>query len=424
MVRHSSRYILAVIFVSIIALFTFPAATAHWLKGYDFSMKLQDGGKLTNTTAFNNAYHTIAYEFTPALATTQQQSADINFVRFDYAFGDYVVDVKDCYSTVGDDVETQYEFISTNYTRGGGNYTVVLEYNQTITPALFNLTMGQPKTTVWCDVMFSAFPTSTLPAFPGGCFSADLASVPQVTTTNGTHGYAAYEPAHNYDLQNCLPYNKDDFTNAQHYNVFSTIIDYKQTVVLSASISGFEKKSCGVVIDQLVEIALDAMWVYVKTAASASIPGAAPTKTPLSSICGQHDGDDDGYTATLLVEIAAGPVEFDLMGVMSQVMTVINDVPLMDQIVSFTYAEQIVPPSCGDGIVNGDETDKDCGGSGCNVRCRGSQRCLVDEDCQSLLCTNGACVGSNYNAAIPVQSVHAAAILGVVVVASLAAFMF
>ena len=53
------------------------------------------------------------------------------------------------------------------------------------------------------------------------------------------------------------------------------------------------------------------------------------------------------------------------------------------------------PPSCSDGVKNGDETDVDCGGS-CGPTCRHSdpqQKCLVPGDCISGVCGVSAPVG-------------------------------
>ena len=47
--------------------------------------------------------------------------------------------------------------------------------------------------------------------------------------------------------------------------------------------------------------------------------------------------------------------------------------------------------TCYDGIVNGDETDIDCGGEECSLRCLTSQKCVFDRDCKSSSCRNGVC---------------------------------
>lgn len=47
------------------------------------------------------------------------------------------------------------------------------------------------------------------------------------------------------------------------------------------------------------------------------------------------------------------------------------------------------PATCGDGRLDGDETDLDCGG-GCPP-CAPERRCLGDDDCQSGSCLEGAC---------------------------------
>ena len=47
------------------------------------------------------------------------------------------------------------------------------------------------------------------------------------------------------------------------------------------------------------------------------------------------------------------------------------------------------PPSCTDGVKNGNETDVDCGGS-C-TKCSNGQQCQVGNDCSSLYCSSGRC---------------------------------
>ncbi|MBB88505.1 MAG: hypothetical protein CMP06_14605 [Xanthomonadales bacterium] len=46
------------------------------------------------------------------------------------------------------------------------------------------------------------------------------------------------------------------------------------------------------------------------------------------------------------------------------------------------------PPTCSDGVENGDETDIDCGGSSC-AACDDGEGCLVSNDCVSLVCDGG-----------------------------------
>jgi hypothetical protein len=48
-------------------------------------------------------------------------------------------------------------------------------------------------------------------------------------------------------------------------------------------------------------------------------------------------------------------------------------------------------PTCGDNVVNEDETDVDCGGQICTP-CNTGKRCVVAMDCRSIICTAGACV--------------------------------
>jgi len=55
-----------------------------------------------------------------------------------------------------------------------------------------------------------------------------------------------------------------------------------------------------------------------------------------------------------------------------------------------------VAPSCADTIMNGDETDIDCGGMTCikempAKKCQATQKCLVPADCESGVCKSGLC---------------------------------
>ncbi|CAF4172873.1 unnamed protein product [Adineta steineri] len=51
--------------------------------------------------------------------------------------------------------------------------------------------------------------------------------------------------------------------------------------------------------------------------------------------------------------------------------------------------------TCSDGIMNGDETDIDCGGS-C-VACAVGQKCILTKDCDNVKCTNGICASATCN---------------------------
>ncbi len=55
-----------------------------------------------------------------------------------------------------------------------------------------------------------------------------------------------------------------------------------------------------------------------------------------------------------------------------------------------------IAPTCGDGILNGMETDVDCGGpatgtAACPARCAPTASCAVDTDCEIATCVGGAC---------------------------------
>ncbi|MEO5730554.1 MAG: hypothetical protein ABI134_05245, partial [Byssovorax sp.] len=51
-----------------------------------------------------------------------------------------------------------------------------------------------------------------------------------------------------------------------------------------------------------------------------------------------------------------------------------------------------ITPSCTDNVKNGTETDKDCGGQDCVVRCATGDTCNLPDDCISGVCTGGKCI--------------------------------
>jgi Ca2+-binding RTX toxin-like protein len=61
---------------------------------------------------------------------------------------------------------------------------------------------------------------------------------------------------------------------------------------------------------------------------------------------------------------------------------------------TFATCETPATDSCADGIVNGTETDVDCGG-GCAQKCPDGDSCVSGNDCSSLLCAVGVCAPSS-----------------------------
>lgn len=55
-----------------------------------------------------------------------------------------------------------------------------------------------------------------------------------------------------------------------------------------------------------------------------------------------------------------------------------------------TTTTTVAPETCDDGILNGAETDVDCGGGTC-PRCANGQSCLSRDDCRGALCVDGIC---------------------------------
>jgi hypothetical protein len=53
-------------------------------------------------------------------------------------------------------------------------------------------------------------------------------------------------------------------------------------------------------------------------------------------------------------------------------------------------ASVCVAPRCTDGLLNGSETDKDCGGPECGP-CQANAHCVLGTDCASLICEQRAC---------------------------------
>ena len=59
-------------------------------------------------------------------------------------------------------------------------------------------------------------------------------------------------------------------------------------------------------------------------------------------------------------------------------------------LVCSSIASVCVIPRCDDGLVEGGETDVDCGGTAC-APCEGGQRCSADRDCVTNYCAGGIC---------------------------------
>jgi hypothetical protein len=57
---------------------------------------------------------------------------------------------------------------------------------------------------------------------------------------------------------------------------------------------------------------------------------------------------------------------------------------------------EICTDHCSSGTADGDESDKDCGGS-CETKCGDNKRCVESSDCESLLCVNNRCQAPSCN---------------------------
>src|SRR5690606_31880830 len=51
-------------------------------------------------------------------------------------------------------------------------------------------------------------------------------------------------------------------------------------------------------------------------------------------------------------------------------------------------------PTCEDGVLNGDETDVDCGGTKC-APCPTGKHCATGADCDNGVCVSGLCVSGS-----------------------------
>jgi hypothetical protein len=72
--------------------------------------------------------------------------------------------------------------------------------------------------------------------------------------------------------------------------------------------------------------------------------------------------------------------------------------PLISTLVAptSTAAASGAAPTCSDGIMNGSETDTDCGGGTC-PKCAAGRMCAVPSDCISNVCTGGICQSPTCN---------------------------
>jgi hypothetical protein len=65
--------------------------------------------------------------------------------------------------------------------------------------------------------------------------------------------------------------------------------------------------------------------------------------------------------------------------------------PQLDCTSGVCVANVCQAPACPDGVLNGAETDLDCGGPSCSVKCGTGKHCLVHADCESDACFGGSC---------------------------------
>ncbi|WP_437969062.1 DUF4215 domain-containing protein [Sorangium sp. So ce260] len=65
-----------------------------------------------------------------------------------------------------------------------------------------------------------------------------------------------------------------------------------------------------------------------------------------------------------------------------------------DCLSNICVGNRCVAPDCGDGVMNGAETDVDCGGSAC-VPCADAAACVADADCRNGICRDGTCKASS-----------------------------
>eukprot|EP00461_Guttulinopsis_vulgaris_P002656 UN02657 len=203
---------------------------AEWNHGFDVTM-LPGKAQL-------NKYTQVGLVFSPL--DIAAPNATIKYLRVDYMDGAFVGDIKNCYAEVDG---TKYtNLLNFHAKRMGMNYTVGFEIDTVNAPNVLNIQKDAKPTTFFCDVKFTAYPDC--PHHPGGCFSVDLSDWAWWTaeddhehhhnskqlTHHGPHmGYTPYEPAHDFDYMQCLPYDKDEPENESHRSIFAAIFDYKST---------------------------------------------------------------------------------------------------------------------------------------------------------------------------------------------------
>lgn len=389
--------------------------SAHWEKGYDFKLVTENGSKLTSGSL--GKYQKIGHVFTPTMDKAQTVSHS-QYVRFDYAFGDYVESVKDCYATMANKPKEKIALTNLSYYKNDGNYTVTFERDQTNFPALLNLTKPSSATTVWCSVKFKTFPITDNAAYMGGCLSVDLATAVNITTAGAGHGYTAYGVRHSYDMRNCLPFNKADVNNAAGKNVFGDIFDYKTTTVVVAEVASITKAQCDETLEKMTTLLVDNMKAYVKNnTQTEAVVNVLAASCHIATDKFDLLADATDHTARIELQVQAKDGVTDLTTpVSAYTKLAAQQANAAGMSTTQTTAAQIVPPSCGDGKTNGDETDKDCGGVTCNARCAAGKNCLTDADCKSNVCKSNKCDGNGYSisAASPL-AISAALVVAILV---------
>jgi hypothetical protein len=111
----------------------------------------------------------------------------------------------------------------------------------------------------------------------------------------------------------------------------------------------------------------------LSVAGTHDLSGITPDLAPAICADGQRDGDETGVDCGGTCPTKCGTGKGCLVGA--------------DCMSGFcnTSTRLCVDSSCGDGVLDGTETDVDCGGS-CASKCKASQACKVDADCVDNTC--------------------------------------
>lgn len=406
-----NRSIYLFVTLALFALSMSSMVNAHWVQGYTVDLVSTD----TITKNDFDTYTTIGIAFTGLLAV-QDPGKNLGQITFAYGASSYIDDVRNCYA-VSNTNNTQVTLPNVEYTQISyndsslSNYTIFFN----VTEEVINVTIGSIST-VYCDIKFTAFPTSSAEGYYDGCFSVDIYEENSENIPN--HGYSGYVPRSAYDYRHCLQFNGSDVLNTARNTIFEDIFAYQSYQVVTFSIDDIPTKAtCHSILSTMKQFNTDlSEFIQDNSNTAATVTTFIQTCSPMTTTVDSYQlitlqNNSETYTAIVSIKVSTTDSTDDLSAVIDNYVVSRNSDDILGFSVIVDASTVNESPACSDGKQNGDETDVDCGGSICATqKCSKSQACLVDSDCSSYNCQSGLCS----NGAFATSTLSFIAIIGFV----------